>query len=328
MLNKPLRQYAIYQNDNYNDIIDYVNETKPYHTKIRETERVYPYGELVDADIDIYEAMEITIFFGGHSRYKDTVYDAGDITLAFEHLLEDYFAVYTLEESIPEGLRSLYHLYTYNKHLIQKVRQDGTEGLTQDQQDIINEWNSLQQQYLMDPENEYDAGGLLRRFNNLTAEAGGYDTGEFDAYMKDAMVMKVISETNIHFFVYDVFGRGYYIPVMEISYVDGFDGETLTTAGNLRYAKDETTPLVALENANGEVEFVMYNRKDDTEYTIVSRAIFNGLASSFTQGDYVYKLGSAQRVIDGKVDMRVADGITDEDYINLVSDIRTNNTSV
>ena len=42
MLNKPLRQYAIYQNDNYDDIIDYVNETKPYHTKIRETSRRYP----------------------------------------------------------------------------------------------------------------------------------------------------------------------------------------------------------------------------------------------------------------------------------------------
>jgi len=324
MLNKPLRQYAIYQNDNYDDVIDYVNETKPYHTKIRETERVYPYGELVDADIDIYEAMEITLFFGGHSRYKDTVYDGGDITIVFERL----FDVYTIEDSIPEGLRRLYHLYTYNKHLIQKVRRDGTDGLTSAQQDIINEWNSLQQQYLMDPENEYDAGSLLSRFNNLTAGASGYDTGEFDAYMKDAMVMKVISETNIHFFVYDVFGRGYYIPVIEISYIDDFDGEMLITSGNLRYAKDETTPLIALENSDGDVEFVMYNQKDDTQYTIISRAVFNGLASSFSQGDYVYKLGTAQRVIDGKVDMRVTDGITDGDYINLVSDIRTNNTSV
>ena len=330
MLNKPLRQYAIYQNDNYNDIIDYVNETKPYHTKIRETERVYPYSETFQADVDIYEAMEITLFFGGHSRYKDIVYDAGDQTVVMEHLIDRYFSTYTLEESIPEGLRRLYHLYTYNKHLIQLARNHGTGAFTQEQQEIINEWNSLTEQYLLDEPGEYEQGGLLRRFNTLTAEEGGYDTGEFDAHVKEAMVMKVISETNIHFFVYDVFGRGYYIPVEGISTVDYFDGSLMRTEYNMKFAKDETTPLFALENTSGDVEFMMYGHEDNNEVTISNRAVFNGLASSFSEGDFLYILGTPRRVIDGDVtrDMEVSDAsIVDTGHIDFVNQIRTNNTT-
>ena len=291
MLNKPLRQYAIYQNDNYDDIIDYVNETKPYHTKIRETERVYPYGETATADVDIYEAMEIDLFFGGHSRYKDMVYDGGDTTIVFER----WFDIYTLEESVPEKLRRLYNLYTYNKHLIQKVRHENFVELTDNQQEIINEWNSLQQQYLMDPENGYDAGELLRRFNSLTAEDGGYDTGEFGAHIKEAMTIKVVDENKTEFFVYDVFGRSYRFGVEHINVVDEFDGLKIVTQGTTRYAKDNTTPLVALEDSAGNLEFIMYNHKSDGTLTVSHRAIFNGLAGSFSQGDRMYVLSSPKK---------------------------------
>ena len=128
MMNKPLRQYAIYQNDNYDDIIDYVNETKPYHTKIRETERVYPYGEVANTDVDIYEAMELELRFGGYSRYVDNVIDAGDTTM-LEQFFDDYGSYmfydglenYTIDKKIPEELRQLYNLYTDHKNLIQMV---------------------------------------------------------------------------------------------------------------------------------------------------------------------------------------------------------------
>ena len=326
MLNKPLRQYAIYQNDNYNDIIDYVNETKPYHSKIRETERTYPYSETATADVDIYEAMDITLFFGEHSRYKDIVYDAGDTTIIFERLLD----IYTLEDSIPEELRELYHIYTYNKHLIQMVRNNPNHNLDDDQQDVINRWNTLQQKYLMDPNNEYNAGELLRRFNNLTAEAGGYDTGEFDAYIKDAMVMKIITHNSIQFFVYDVFGRGYYIPVNKISTLDSFDGESFTTSIDIRHAKDNTKQLVAFENQSGEVEFVMYDTMDNGSAIISNRAVFNGLAASFTVNDYLYILGTPRRIIDGDINMVVAESSapTNEEQLSMVYNIRTNNTTV
>jgi hypothetical protein len=325
MLNKPLRQYAIYQNDNYDDIIDYVNETKPYHTKIRETERVYPYGETFQADVDIYEAMEITLFFGGHSRYKDNVVDGGDVSDTdwrnTEHLgvlsyvVEKYFEDegkylytglddYTLDSKMPEGLRRLYHIYTYNKHLIRLVRENSNHELTFDQQETINEWNSLVQQFMLDPNNEYDAGFFLRRFNTLTNEPGGYDTGEFGARVTEAMVIKIKddNEDNPQFVVYDSYGRGYYMEIDGVATLDGFDGNYFTSNyQNLRHAKDETHVLLALENNNGDIEFMMYDQKKNNKYRISHRALFNGLSSSFTAGDIIYILSSPRRIIDGEV---------------------------
>ena len=77
MFNKPLRQYAIYQRDTYQDTIDYVIETKPYHTKIRKTERIYPTEETADLTVDAQHGMEITKFFGEHSRFELNAIDGG-----------------------------------------------------------------------------------------------------------------------------------------------------------------------------------------------------------------------------------------------------------
>ena len=80
MYNKPLRQYAIYQRDTYQDTIDYVMETKPYHTKIRTTERIYPVDELAEATVDALHHMTITKFFGEHSRFELNGIDGGNVT--------------------------------------------------------------------------------------------------------------------------------------------------------------------------------------------------------------------------------------------------------
>jgi len=301
MMNKPLRQYAIYQNDNYNDIIDYVNETKPYHTKIRETERVYPYAETMPTDVDIYEAMELELRFGGYSRYKDNIIDGGDQTIISGEVLG--LDIYTLEESIPDNLKRLYHLYTYNKHLIQLVRQNPEHKMNEEQQEIINEWISLTNQYLVNVRNQdYDAGGLLRRFNTQTWEEGGYDTGEFDTHLRESMVFRINSGDNRQFVIYDMFGRGYYMDIDGTAVLDSFDGKTLTTSyENLRHAKDDTIMLIALENNDNEIEFMMYDSKKDTSYNISHRAIFNGIASKFIQGDTIYILSKPYKITDGEV---------------------------
>jgi hypothetical protein len=149
----------------------------------------------------------------------------------------------------------------------------------------------------MNPANEYEAGGLLRRFNTLTAEKDGYDTGEFDTHIKESMTLKLTDENGVNFHIYDIFGRMYNFKAESTLVIDTFDSENvkLTTTGVTRYAKDNTTPLIALENASGKVEFMTYNYKADDTLTINNRAVFNGISSSFSQGDIVYILGSDKK---------------------------------
>jgi hypothetical protein len=79
MYHRDLRQYAIYQRDSEEDILEYLTEAKPYHTKIRTKTRIYGKDELIKSDVDIEEKMEISLDFGNHSRYieSDTI-DGGD----------------------------------------------------------------------------------------------------------------------------------------------------------------------------------------------------------------------------------------------------------
>ena len=79
MFHRDLRQYAIYQRDSEEDIIEYITEAKPYHTKIRTKERIYGKEEIINSNVNIEEKMNITLDFGNHSRYIDAdVLDGGD----------------------------------------------------------------------------------------------------------------------------------------------------------------------------------------------------------------------------------------------------------
>jgi hypothetical protein len=78
LFNRPLRQYAIYQNDTYTDTVDYVMEAKPYHTKLRHVRRVYPLSEDINTNVDTLHHMKLKIDLGGdYSRYDYTTYDGG-----------------------------------------------------------------------------------------------------------------------------------------------------------------------------------------------------------------------------------------------------------
>ncbi len=78
LMNKPLRQHAIYQNDTYVDTIDYIMEAKPFHVKLRHNRRIYPLDETIIADVDAQHNMKLTIDLGGdYSRYNYRTYDGG-----------------------------------------------------------------------------------------------------------------------------------------------------------------------------------------------------------------------------------------------------------
>jgi hypothetical protein len=78
LFNRNLRKYAIYQRDSYDDVIEYITEAKPYHTKIREVVRYYGKEEIANTRVGIAENMHLTLDFGNHLRYADDVLDGGD----------------------------------------------------------------------------------------------------------------------------------------------------------------------------------------------------------------------------------------------------------
>ena len=78
LYNRDLRQYAVYQRDSEEDTIEYINETKPYHVKIREIERIHSTGDTANTNTTIKELMNITLDFGNNSRYEDQTLDGGD----------------------------------------------------------------------------------------------------------------------------------------------------------------------------------------------------------------------------------------------------------
>jgi hypothetical protein len=98
--------------------------------------------------------------------------------------------------------------------------------------------------------------------------------------------------------VYDRFGRGYHIPVTDTSKISSFDGSTVVVdhATNslkplFQSAKSKTKRLIALENDNGDVEFMLYDKKSSSNLTVSDRSLYSGISSKFESGDKIYVLG-------------------------------------
>lgn len=81
LYNRDLKQYAVYQRDSEEDVLEYVREAKPYHAKIREIKRMYGTADSLTATTTISEKMNITLGFGNDkSRYDETLYDGNAAT--------------------------------------------------------------------------------------------------------------------------------------------------------------------------------------------------------------------------------------------------------
>ena len=76
--NRELKQYAVYQRDSEADVLEYVREAKPYHTKIREIKRLNSLSDSFLATTSAEQKMAVTLDFGNNSRYLDPTYDGGN----------------------------------------------------------------------------------------------------------------------------------------------------------------------------------------------------------------------------------------------------------
>lgn len=247
MFNKSLRQYAIYQRDSYDDVIDYINETKPYHAKIREVDVIYPVEETANMDVEARHFFDITMYFGNHSRYLLNVIDGGD---------EEFMNTNDITDALAEG--------------------------------------------------EYLQNGLLRRVYDNTSEAGGFDTGEFEAIVTDSSIVKIETYDDANrttldkkeFYVYDTLGRAYHIPVKFSGTISSFDGETLVVdqPSEFQSARGKTIRLIAIEKPSGKVEFMTYNKKSGTDLSIDNRALYDGIACDVEFGDTVHVLGVPDQI--------------------------------
>ena len=189
MYNKPLRQYAIYQRDSYQDTIDYVTETKPYHAKIRKTERIYPKEETLSTDVEALHHMHITKYFGNHSRFELSGIDAGNTTPIYATTWAD-------EDQLSDTTQS--DLSEYEELA------DGTyEGGKFLRNDI--EYTSSA--------DGFDTGP----FNAQARDSAIVTVDTFTDSTRTTLDKK-------EFYVYDRFGRGYHIPVKFTGTISNFDG--------------------------------------------------------------------------------------------------------
>ena len=186
---RQLKQHAVYQRDGETDVLEYIRETKPYHAKVREVKRVNNTSDIAKTLTTIDENLKITLDFGKSSRYKKAgeVYDGGTT--------------------------------------------GSTPSNTTD--DDVGSHGDLEQ------------GEFLRNRTTSTSVAGGIDTGEVSARALESSVVIVqnfkdgAGDADIHasggsyvgtkwvpnltgftldkteFFLYDVYGRGYNVPIKD-----------------------------------------------------------------------------------------------------------------
>ena len=248
LYNKPLRQYAVYQRDTEQDAIEYINETKPYHTKIRTLDRIYTTSDNVSAGIDIDEQLYITLEFGnGYSRYDSDVIFGNDDN---ENIINQIYP------RTPITSKSF------------------TNGFFEES----DEWDAYDQGALLQRSTVYTsvAGGFdtgemsARILESMILKIKTIDTTEFHIY--DKFGRANVSKTRAS----DV-----------VTSFDG-ETLVIDNDGIFRQAKAETKHFVAIEKETGEVEFMLYNDKDGNNLTISDRALFNGLSVDIEQGDKIY----------------------------------------
>jgi hypothetical protein len=238
LYNRDLKQYAVYQRDSEEDVLEYVREAKPYHTKIREIKRIHTTADSVNAATTIVENMNITLDFGNNSRYEETLYDGVATT------------------DIPDG--------------------------------------------------EYEQGALLRTRFTPTTGTTGFDTGQVNIPGRESTIVRlqtypvditggVVGDPDkTQFYVYDMQGRGYSIDVTGSGTISSFDGATLVIGANVSEfgdATDSNKKLIAVEKAGtSNIEFMLYDNKDNTALTISNRKLYSELAYEFTNNDIIYAL--------------------------------------
>jgi len=270
LYNRDLKQYAVYQRDSEEDVLEYVREAKPYHVKIREITRTNTTGEKIIASTTIDEEMIETIAFGkvGISRYEESLIDGGD----YETSDPDSFS------SIVDG--------EYEQGSLLRNRNTLTNGTT-----------------------GFDTGfvrfdGLEANILKLETYTGPIVDGTTGAPLSHSE-----SVNDRLLYVYDIYGRGYSINVTDSGTVSAFDGTTLTVdnADASKFdtsATDTNKKLIAVQKVVQkagsdflQIEFMLYEKKAGSALTISNRALYTGLGYAFTNLDTVYVLDTPLQIV-------------------------------
>ena len=264
LYNRDLKQYAVYQRDSEEDVLEYVREAKPYHVKIREITRTNTTGEKLIASTTIDEEMIEKIAFGkvGISRYEESLIDGGD----YDTSDPDSF------DPIADG--------EYEQGSLLRNRNTLTNGTTGFDTGFVRfdglEANILKLETYTGPIVDETTGVPLSHSETIN---------------------------DILLYAYDIYGRGYSINVTDSGTVSAFDGTTLTVAvaDASKFdtsATDTNKKLIAVQKAgSSDMEFMLYEKKVGTALTISNRALYTGLGSAFTNLDTVYVLDTPLQIV-------------------------------
>ena len=230
LYNRDLKQYAVYQRDSEQDVLDYIKESKPYHVKIREISRTRATEDTVDATTTISENMNITIDIGNGSRYDVALYDGNAST----DIIDD--GVYEQGSLIPKAGKTFeagfFEIGT--QYQIQLV---GTTDFTL----IGSADNDIGTQFVANGVGT-GTGKALEIGNRFypTQSIVGFDSGQVDARTLESSTLMLQRYTGditggigsesldkTEFYVYDIQGRGYSIAVSGTDTISSFTGDTI-----------------------------------------------------------------------------------------------------
>lgn len=321
MKNNGLKQSAIYLRDYYDDMIDYVNDTKPYHAKIRNVTNRFSTQESMNNSVTDISNMTVRMKFGNSDYYTiivDESFDADPIIYDIDKKFNPSPEPLTLTVYI-NGVKIRDQYYSIeNGHLVFNTNGDILDGSTSGAISIevgdritVSRTNSryalnrVEGNATINTENDYDGGTLLQSITSYTNVAGGIDTGFITSKSRDILVLTQngytdetrTTLTEKKFFVYDQFGRGYIVEVDKMGTISQFDGDTVTVnqQSYFKSAKGDTKRLSILDNGS-QIEFFLYDKKDGTELRISDRGVYTGKMSNFSNGDAIYTVKSVVEI--------------------------------
>lgn len=321
MKNNGLKQSAIYLRDYYDDMIDYINDTKPYHAKIRNVKNVYSTSETVNSNSTDNSHMSINLKFGNTDYFTIVVDEAFDNEPTIKNIYEyfnptsDILSLTVYVNGVE--LRDQYYTIA-NGDLIFSTNGDVLDGsenpaFSINVGDIIQVVKNISRYNLrkvegnatLNSDNSYDGGFFLQEVTTYTNLGGGIDTGFLASKSRDIMVVDQTDYTDETrttvicklFYVYDQFGRGYKVTVDKIGTISSFDGTTVTVnqQSYFKEAKGDTKRLSILDNGTS-LEFFLYDKKNGTNLNVSDRGVYTGKTSSFSNGDKIYTVKSVTKI--------------------------------
>lgn len=321
MKNNGLKQSAIYLRDYYDDMIDYVNDTKPYHAKIRNVVNRFETQESMNNTVTDISNMSIRMNFGNSEHYTlvvDEVFDADPIVYDIASKFNPSPEPLTISVFI-NGVKIRDQYYSFeNGNLVFNTNGDVLDGsgsgaisievgdrITITRTNSRYALNRVEGNTTINTENEFNGGNLIQSITSYTNDAGGIDTGFVTSKARDILVLTQngysdetrTALTEKKFFVYDQFGRGYVVEIDKMGTISQFDGNTVTVnqQSYFKSAKGDTKRLAILDNGSA-IEFFLYDKKDGTHLRISDRGVYTGKMSDFSNGDAIYSVKSVVEI--------------------------------